>query len=304
MKSDIQILQELAKQTNTLHELSEAESKQLKAVLLDMYKDVAALCEQHHLTMMLCGGSALGAIRHQGFIPWDDDLDILMPRPDYERLIALLKDGALGNDYEYNTPNAKTDCKNVWLKIYRKGTESIDVYTPQDAPFPKGIYLDVFALDGVPSSRLGQQIKGLIANGLQFCSILTLYAQYPNDLLKQMMSADKQALRRYKFKVALGSILKIIPHRHWVWWFDQWVKDENMTGKIGIPTGREYYCGEIFDKDVYLPPTLATFEGEQVLVPNQIDRYLTNLYHNYMQLPPIEKRERHMICKLQFNKEK
>lgn len=296
MKSDSELLNELARKTNYLHEMTLEESQSLKDELLRMYKDIAALCKEEGLTVMLCGGSALGAVRHQGFIPWDDDLDLLMPRKDYERLIALMADGRLGEKYEYNTPNPHTDCKNVFLKIYRRGSLDVDIYSA-DAPFPKGISIDVFALDAMPSTRLGQQLKGLIANGLQFASIVTLYAQYPSQKLEEFMTLDPDTRKRYRLKVLLGKIASIVPHRKWVWWFDQFVHDESQNKPLGIPTGRKYYAGEIFPRGVYLPAVEATFEGEKVYIPGQYDPYLRNLYHDYMQLPPIEKREHHFIVK-------
>lgn len=293
-------MNELAHRTHYLHELTKAESAAMKQALLSMYKDIAALCAEHGLTQMLCGGSCLGAIRHDGFIPWDDDLDLLMPRHDYEQLIQLLAAGALGEHYEYNAPSKEVDCKNVWLKIYRKGTLDVDLYTPDDAPFPRGLYIDVFPLDAVPASRAAQRLKGLIANGLQFCSIVTLYAQYPSAKLREFMSMDRAMLRRYRLKVALGKMLSLIPHRKWVWWFDCWVRDESTDKPLGIPTGRKYYNGEIFPRSVYLPVAKAMFAGEKVFVPAHTDPYLRNLYKNYMQMPPEEKRERHFICELQL----
>ena len=299
MKSDFELMNELAKRTNYLRVLTEDESKALKQALLDIYKDIARLCEQHHLTAMLCGGSCLGAIRHQGFIPWDDDLDLLMPRHDYEQLIQLLEQSALGENYEYNTPNAKTDAKNVFLKIYRKNTLNVDIYS-DNSPFPQGISIDVFALDAVPRTKFGQWFKGLIANGLQFISIVVLYAQYPSEHLKEFMSLDPDMKRRYQLKCFLGKIFGIIPHRKWVWWFDRFVADENENKPWGIPTGRKYYNGEIFPREVYVPAREAIFEGIIVFIPNDYDPYLRNLYKDYMKLPPVEKRERHFIVKLQL----
>lgn len=294
MKSDFELMNELAKRTSYLRELTEAEGKALKKTLLDMYVDIARLCEEHHLTVMLCGGSCLGAIRHKGFIPWDDDLDLLMPRRDYEQLITLLGQGALGENYEYNTPNARTDAKNVFLKIYRKNTLNVDIYS-DNPTFPQGISIDVFALDAVPRTRFGQAVKGLIANGLQFISILVLYAKYPSEHLKEFMSLDKNMRRRYRIKCLLGKVFGIVPHRKWVWWFDRFVASDRDDRPWGIPTGRKYYNGEIFPREVYMPAGEAEFEGVKVHIPNQYDPYLRNLYREYMQLPPADKRERHFI---------
>ena len=299
MKSDFELMNELAKRSDYLRELTDDESKALKQALLAMYVDIARLCEAHNLTVMLCGGSCLGAIRHKGFIPWDDDLDLLMPRRDYEQLIRLLEQGALGENYEFNTPNSKTDAKNVFLKIYRRNTLNVDIYSDTPA-FPQGIAIDVFALDAVPRTRFGQYVKGLIANGLQFASIVVLYAQYPSEHLREFMSLDRDMLRRYRFKCLLGRILGIIPHRKWVWWFDRFVACDRDDRQWGIPTGRKYYNGEIFPREVYVPAAEAEFEGMKVHIPNQFDLYLRNLYKDYMQLPPENKRERHFIIDLQL----
>ena len=87
-------------------------------------------------------------------------------------------------------------------------------------------------------------------------------------------------------------------------WFDALVANEKDDGLLAIPTGRKLYGGEIFPAEVYLPPRTAMFEGIEVRIPNQVETYLINLYgKNYMQLPPIEKRERHFIVDFDLNSE-
>lgn len=302
MKSESQIMSELSHKTHYLRELSDKESASLKNAILDIYKDVAILCDRHGLTYMMSGGTCLGTIRHQGFIPWDDDLDIMMPRKDYDLLISLLENGALGNNYEFTYPNAKTDANTVFLKIFRKNTKDVELATIS-TPFPKGIFLDVFALDAVPKSRIGQSIKGFIANTIQFIAISRLYTQYPSQQLKEYMFLDEDLKKRYRVKLIIGKLASFASHAKWVYWFDRYVASSKEGNPWGIPTGRKYYNGEIFDVKVFVPVKKGTFEGLEVNVPNDTHSYLTNLYKNYMELPPVEKRERHFIYDFQLPQE-
>ena len=295
MKSESQIMSELSHKTHFLRELTEEESKALKQAILNIYKDMAKLCDKHGLTYMMSGGTCLGAIRHQGYIPWDDDLDIMMPRKDYNQLIQLLEAGELGEKYEFTYPNAKKDANTVFLKIFRKGTKDVEIANV-NTPFPKGVYIDVFAIDSVPQSNIGKKVKGFIANVIQYIAIARLYTQYKSPLLKEYMSMDPQLKKRYIVKRILGTLTSFASHAKWIYWFEKFVACSKEDREWGIPTGRKYYNGEIFDKSVFVPVKKAIFEGEEVNVPNETHIYLTNLYKNYMELPPVEKRERHFIC--------
>lgn len=299
MKSESQLMSELSHKTHYLRELTEEESKALKMAILDIYKEVAALCDKNGLTYMMSGGTCLGAIRHQGFIPWDDDLDIMMPRKDYNALIDLLEKGALGDQYEFTYPNPHSDANTVFLKVFRKNSKNVELHNI-NTPYPKGIYLDIFSIDAVPASKFAQAIKGFFANSIQYVAMCRLLVQYPSHQLKEYMNLDDDLKKRYKFKSLIGHLAAFAPHSKWVYWFDKYVASSKDNLPWGIPTGRKYYNGEIFDKGIFIPVKKAKFEGLDVNVPNDTHQYLANLYGDYMQLPPVEKRERHFICEFQL----
>ena len=302
MKSYKELLNERANEGAALRQLSPEETKGLKSVLLDIYKDLAMVCEKYGLTVMLCGGSCLGAVRHQGFIPWDDDLDMIMPRKDYERLKQLLLEGEMGDRYEYLFPMRGHDALCMFMKIYRRGTKCVEMGN-EYTKFPKGISVDIFPLDGVSNNGLCRKLMGWLANGLRLSSNMVYEATYPvSEATKSMQKLSGAGGWMMKTRKVLGKVLSIIPHKQWVNWFDVLVANDKDDGLLAIPTGRKLYGGEIFPADVYLPPRMATFEGIEVQIPNKVEEYLINLYgKNYMQLPPVEKRERHFIVDFELN---
>lgn len=294
MKSDRQIMNELAVKSGFFHSLTEEESQAQKRLLLSMFKDIVALCKANNLVYMMGGGSCLGAIRHQGYIPWDDDIDLNMPRDSYERFINLCIDGALGDKYEIDTPNASKDCKNAHLKVYRKGTLDKEIHC-ETTPFPNGVFIDIFPMDSAPESPLLRKFRGYISDFLQAVCTCVLYAQYPSKKYKEFMSLDPDGKKRYNQRIFLGKIFGIIPHKKWVWWFDRFNASSKDTGFVTIPTGIKHYVGETRPYNVYFPVTTAMFEGIEVCIPADYDAYLTSMYCNYMELPPVEKRERHFV---------
>jgi len=300
MKSDTQILNELATKSNYLHRLTDEESASLKKMLLIMYDDIAELCNRYNIMFMLGGGTCLGAIRHGGYIPWDDDLDLMMMRYDYERLINLCKKGELGDDYEIEYPNKQADSKNTYFKIYRKNTLDNELYN-ENTPFPRGIFIDIFPIDYAPKNKSLRFVKGFMSDLLQAISTCVLYAQYPSNRYRDFISLSKDSLKRYNKRVLIGNILKIIPHRLWVYWFDKLNSSSKSSHFVTIPTGRKHYMGETQPLSTFIPVKYHMFEGRQCPVPADYDRYLTSLYRNYMEIPPIEKRERHMVYQFKCN---
>lgn len=302
MKSDTQIMNELAVKSGILTPISAEDSKKQKQLLLEMFKDIVSLCEKNDLIYMMGGGSCLGTVRHQGFIPWDDDLDIMMPRGSYDKLIKLLSLGKLGDHYEYDAPNRKKDCKNTFLKIYRKNTLDVEI-TSETAPGPQGIYIDVFPMDYAPKSTIIRYLKSFVSDFFQAVCSCVLYTEYPSEIYYNFMHQSDEGETRYRQRIFIGKIFGLIPHRKWVWWFDQFNSCSKDTGFLTIPTGRKHFMGECRKTNVYLPVTKAKFEGLDVNVPNNYKEYLTSMYNNYMSIPPVEKRERHFVYKFKLPEE-
>lgn len=296
-------LNNLSKKSSVLRQLTADEETELKRQLTKMLVDFINLCDKHELTWMMGGGSCLGSIRHQGFIPWDDDLDLNMPRRDAEKLKELLKEGTMGNDYEYTCPNSGKDAPTMFLKIFKKGTKMVEM-GQEFSDYPKGIFIDVFILDGAPDVWLLRKMKGGMANLIRLIANMVLEASSPiSDTQKEFFLHDKKINCVMKLRRCLGHVFGILSHKFWIDTFDSFVKDPSTdTGLVTFPTGRKLYEGELLPASIFIPVRKAVFEGINVNVPGCVEDYLTSLYGpNYMQLPPVEKRERHFIVQFELN---
>ena len=294
MRSYKEKLNDAAKYGIGLRELSLEESAALKRCLLDIYQEIARICDTHHLMMMLGGGSCLGAVRHHGFIPWDDDLDLLMPRKDYNKLIQLCESGELGENYFISYPNKEKDSPSMFLKIYRKDT-LMKGLGASSCNYPQECFVDVFPIEGMSDIKLIRKIKGFFANCLRFIANTVVESGKMTEEEKLFYSLDKSLWKYICFRKVIGRCFSIIPHKRWVYFYDSFVRNSSIAKLVGIPTGRKLYDGELFDTSVYLPPSKGVFENMEVNLPSDTDKYLTNLYHQYMELPPVNKRERHFF---------
>lgn len=280
------------------YEMPEEKLEALKNCLLSMATDVFSVCERHGIRIALAGGSVLGAIRHQGFIPWDDDLDLMMPRVDYAHFCEVFQ-RELSEKYELVAPNNGKKYRSRFPKIIKRGT-TLKTISGVNLDLPDGVFLDIFLLENMPSRGFIRFIKGLWCNALMFASSRVEWFKCDNPLLRKHMSATKELTRSYKITVLIGRILSIIPLRVWFNWIDRAVQHKRNTSYLGIPTGRKHYFGEIFPESVFLPFIKGEFEGHEFPLPADCDAYLKNLYGDYMQIPSPEKREKHYIVELKL----
>lgn len=302
MKSYKALLNEWAHKTGVLHKMTDEERRFVQKSLLDMYMDLRDFCKANNLTIVLGGGSCLGAIRHKGLIPWDDDLDLNMPRKDYEMLIQLLKDGAMSDKYEFRYPDGIMYSSTAFLKIYLKGSVFTGIGGEQQ-PYPCGLFLDIFPIEGTPSFAPWRVLKGYIANGLRFIGNCVAEKQFESEELKKAIADFPELLSATRKRRLIGTIFSFVDSRKWMHWFDLFVKDDRLTTLVTVPTGRKLYQGEMIESCKLFPTKKVPFEDTIADVYHDYDAYLKMMYGNYMEVPPVEKRECHFIKTIKLPKE-
>ena len=299
MASYKDLMNSLANDSN-LRQLTDDEVLKLRKTLLRTFQDLVDCCNKHNLKVMLGGGSALGAVRHQGFIPWDDDMDINMPREDFEILKEVF-DKELGEKYVLSSPNYKNNAKARFPMILVKDTIFTEIGQSPEDELSK-IKIDIFLIDNVPDNVIHRYLKGFWCTCLMFmASYEATYENRHNQIFKDYMCKTEEGRAEYNRRIKLGKLFSFYNFQKWVNLIDSAFQHNKLTKLASIPSGRKHYFGEIRPRETFLPVSQGVFENLKVNLPGDPHDYLTNLYgSDYMTLPPEEKRERHFIVDLKF----
>lgn len=154
------------KDCGALIEIDEDLRRKIQKELLEMYGDILRVCQKYSIVPFLGGGSALGAIRHKGFIPWDDDLDINMTREDY-LIFQSVFEKELSDKYILNASNYSLDAISRFPRIMKRGTKYVEIGATNDERL-QCLAIDVFLIDAIPENGLYRKIKGCYCNALEF----------------------------------------------------------------------------------------------------------------------------------------
>jgi len=262
-----------------MKELSVAGMRDCQIKLLNRFDEV---CRQQGFRYFLSGGTLLGAVRHRGYIPWDDDIDVMMPRPDYEQMLKS-RDAFNEDDYLLFSPYGKeiTSYPYTYAKYYDCSTELIEM--PETKHIKSHIYIDIFPIDGLPADeeecdKYFKQI-GTLKKLHRFFSIAKYNCNYGSIV-------RKTAWRMVAF-LANNSVIHMIQKR-----LDAKLQkiDYDAADYVAVIVAG-YGKREKTSKLAY-EQQLIMFEGKPYSGIRGYDEYLTNLYGDYMQLPPKEKQIR------------
>ena len=284
-----------------VRELTEAETCTLKKTLLEMYKDIAFACEKENLTVMLGGGSCVGAVRHNGFIPWDDDMDINMLRADYDKFPAALEKYFPGK-YNLRGPLVSEDCSLSFIKIGKRGTLLKTVYEFENEK-PE-IAIDLFPFENIPDGKFSRLIFGFCNNLLLYIAVCVKLYMRRNCPATKLLCSTKEGKKSLLRRFFVGKIFSFRSYSEWYEKCDKLAKKykSKETKFVTCPTGRRHFFGEILPKSDIFPVKKVSFEGVPAKIFGNYNKYLSSLYGDYMQIPPPEKREKHFIVELDFGK--
>lgn len=259
----------------------------LQEKLLELLKEFIRVCEENNLTYFACAGTTIGAVRHKGFIPWDDDIDVMMPRPDFEKLTKLKNPFS---DKKYFLQNYRSD--HCYILNYAKLRDSSTTYIENFYAAQRinhGVWIDIFPIDGRSRRKKPNRFLARL-QGLRFWA--NVYLCYPYAFRRKIRAKTffiDIILNLFAFLFFPFNIF-LYRNRYVDWWSKRIKYDEaTYVGIIG-----DYYINHaIWPKEWTDDKIMMKFEDIEVAIPKEYDKYLTYIYGDYMTPPPNNKQVGH-----------
>lgn len=273
--------------------------KRIQEVELEILKDFMDICDRNGLDYFGIAGTGIGALRHHGFIPWDDDIDVAMPRDDFEKLLPLVEK-EMGDKYLIMNAERYPNYPLMTTRMTMRGTKfKEEALKNIDAPL--GIFLDLYPLDKVSDNPKEARRQ---ARDAWFWSKILILRSIPFPML---------GFSGWKAKIihaicGLAHLVLSILHVPKTWIYKKAYEAETRSNHYTKTKNLDFFCDTTpymnlyAVKDIY-PLRKLPFEDVELNFPHNLHNNLTGMYGDYMQLPPEEKRKNHYPYELEFFKE-
>ena len=279
--------------------LDEGQTRRLQLEVLSIADVAVKIFDELGVQWTLSGGSVLGAARHQGFIPWDDDIDFNISREDWDKYKHQISE-KLSPEYTLQSPEFDKECLVNGVRIIKRGTVLRELSTPEDEA--QGIFVDIFIVENIPNNLVSRNVNGLFSMAFRYvCSCVRMYEQ--REHLNRIIEGNKEAKKGFSKRIAVGRLCSVIPLRFWLKGYMACNSrcDDSCSRYVSIPTGSKLYFGELIPRDDMFPPSKLEFEGRLWNVPHNYVAYLENLYGDWETIPPVDKREQHLLLELKYD---
>lgn len=280
---------------------SDSQINLLHDTLFDMLMDIRKICEKNNITFLLSGGSMLGAVRHKGFIPWDDDLDIMMLRSEYIKFReAIVRE--MGDKYDLVEP---LDGKytNKKPKVFLKNSVFTEVVYAGLPSEYRRVFIDVFIIEDIPASSTKRKLIGKVYDFAFHASSFIGDYKYPSPIILEKAKTNDELRKYYSKRRTIGAILSVFfGMTFYLKLCSKLDHTKKETGIVGVPSAISYNR-EVFAKSLFTDLIDVEFNGELFKIPSDYDSYLKNLYKDYMKLPPEKDRVVHSCAEFKVNTE-
>lgn len=274
------------------HQLSDDELKKLQNHLIKMYRDIEAVCKRHGIGICLAYGNVIGAIRHGGWIPWDDDLDAHMSREDYVKFLsAYAKE--LPPQYKVSSYLSEDGSIARFAKIIDTSTTFVPVGGEKNEY--SGVFIDIFPIDNCPKDNTINRVRKYWAYFLMYTATSVAQVRVKSKRYKENMFKTSAGRANWRFRQCWGLLFNFAPPKTWHKWIEKFAICKKETGFSHVVADLDV-CFKKVPSDYYFPfRNVDIPEFGKIDIPNKYDEYLRQTYGDWTIIPKEQERWHHYV---------